>query len=97
MTRDEMVALMDASDAEFAQFDRVAGKRSPRHDLHAFLLLDELVPGRAGMIACAEHDEIWLDIDPEILAVAISADQVVELVRCGVRFDGSTDSLSMFV
>ena len=73
---------------EYLKFDeRVEPKRSKRADLHAFLLLDELVPGARDIVACAEHDEIYLDVDLRDLAKVATEEQVIELVRCGVRVD----------
>lgn len=96
MTTDELSALFDADD-EFIKFDRVPKKRSQRPDIHAFLLLDELVPGATDMVSAAEHDEIYLEVDPEALAKVITKEQVIELQRCGVRYDSANDSLCMFV
>jgi hypothetical protein len=83
-------------DAEFLNFEKVENPRSKRPDIHAFLLLDELVPGDSDMVAAAEHDEIYLQVSPEALEHATEA-QIIELIRCGVRYDSSTDSLAMFV
>ena len=70
-----------------------------RKDLYAFNLLNQLVPptSMAAMVACAEHDEIWLDVDPEELARVITVEQITELRMCGVRYDTSNGSLAMFV
>lgn len=70
--------------AEYIKFDRVEVKRSSRPDLHAFLLLDEMFPGTTDMISGAEHDEIYLAID-EDEAATLTDDQILELIRCGVR------------
>ncbi len=97
MERDEFKALFDKHSEEFIQFDRVEKKRSQRTDLHAFLLLDELIPGNDDIVACASHDEIMLETDTTKLAAIITEDQTVELIRCGVRYDSSYDCLAMFV
>ena len=81
---------------EFLEFKDVKPKLSQRPDLHAFLLLDQLCPGKGDIIACAEHDEFWLDVDVEELAKVITKEQVIDLVRCGVRYDKRVDSLAMF-
>ena len=83
------------NNGEFLKFERVENKKSLRPDLHAFILLDDLVPGKIDMITAAEHDEIWLHINPEDLCCVITEEQVRELVRCGVRY--SDESLTMFV
>lgn len=86
------------SDEEFLTFDkRVINKLSSRADLHAFILLDKLVPGNMDIIGSAEHDEIWIDIDPEDLSKAATEEQMIELIRCGLRYNSETDSLAMFV
>lgn len=87
MTHDELEALFKKHNAEFVKFERVENLLSHRPDLHAFLLLDRLVPPKKGIdiVAGAEHDEIYLETDPvELAAVATEAD-IVDLIRCGVR------------
>ena len=97
MNTDQLEALFDEKhDEEFLKFDRVSVKKSGRADLHAFIILDELIPGRTGDMVCsAEHDEIWLDIDADELADKATEGQVVDLIRCGVRLDDGY--LAMFV
>lgn len=97
MTTTLLKGLFDSEEAEFLKFENVEHKKSLRPDLHAFLLLDELVPGQKDMISAASHDEFFLDVDIENLAASpITTEQVLDLIRCGVRFDSSTDSLAMF-
>jgi hypothetical protein len=82
---------------EYICFERVQNKRSNRPDLHAFLLLDELVPGKFDMISCAKHDEIYLEVNVEDLLDAATEEQLLELHRSGIRYDSETESLAMFV
>lgn len=84
-------------DGEFLKFERVQNKLANRPDIHAFLLLDKLVPGDSDMVSAAEHDKIWLNVQVEELAKVATEEQIIELIRCGVRLDSSTDSLAMFV
>ena len=88
--------LFEKYEDEFLKFERVENKRSQRRDLHAFLLLDELCPSTRTIVGCAEHDEIFLEPSPEALETA-TEEQIVELIRCGVRISSETDSLAMFV
>lgn len=82
---------------EYGEFERVQDKLSSRPDLHAFILLNELCPDGRDIVSAAEHDEIYLDVDMDELATVITEDQVCDLVRCGVRYDGGLDCLAMFV
>lgn len=95
MTEKELDSIFQKHDDEFLHFDRVQEKRSSRPDIHAFLLLNEIMPANCDMIGAARHDEIFLDVDVAGLAQVISEGQVVELVRAGVRL--SEGSLCMFV
>ncbi len=97
MTVEELVSILNGDEddgEEYIKFERVSNKRSSRPDLHAFLLLDELIPGDRDMVCAAEHDEIYLDVDLDELAAVITKEQAIELVRCGVR--ESNDGLAMF-
>ena len=99
MTYERMKELFDDdnSDREFLKFDRVQNKLSKRPDLHAFLLLDSLVAGDSDIVAAAEHDEIFIETCAEKLAAVATEEQIIELIRCGVRLNTSYDSLVMFV
>ena len=69
------------SDEEYLKFDRVQNKLTQRRDLHAFMMLDKLLPyeeGERDIVSCAEHDEIWFSIDLEKLAAGETVDQILE-------------------
>jgi hypothetical protein len=93
----DLHAAFEKFNDDFLNFEGIENKRSRRPDIHAFLLLDELVPGRADMVCAAEHDEIFLEVNPDDLAKAATEDHVLELIRCGVRWSSEGDSLAMFV
>lgn len=97
MTSDDVQRLFEEAGDEFLEFDRIQVPRHPRPDLCAFLLLHDLVPGRDDMVSAAGHDEIYLAVNADDLARAdVTAEQVADLARCGVRLDGN-DCLVMFV
>jgi hypothetical protein len=99
MTTEQFEQLFEQHDREFLKFERIQNRRSNRPDIHAFLLLDQLVPDdkERDIISSAGHDEIYLQPDVDTLASVITEDQVIELIRCGVRYDSTYDSLCMFV
>jgi hypothetical protein len=84
-------------DDEYLEFDRVETRLSNRPDLHAFILLDRLVPGTSDIVSAAEHDEFFLDVDLSSLAEVANEEDIRELVRCGVRISDEYDCLAMFV
>ena len=97
MELEEFKARMGEDEPEeFLNFPAVEHKLSQRPDLHAFLLLDQLVPGTTDIISGAEHDQFYLSVDPEDLAPLITSEQATDLIRCGVIYDEETDSLFMF-
>ncbi len=62
-------------------------------------MLEEILPGKRGsdIISAATHDEIFLNVDMEKLAEVITLEQIIDLARCGIRYDGCNDGLCMFV
>lgn len=81
---------------EYLKFERIENKRNKRPDLHAWLLLDEMFPNPGhDMVSATDHDEIWLDIEEDELH-KLTDEQILELVRCGVRYDSDNGSLTMF-
>ena len=92
-----MRELFEKHSEEFLKFELVESKRSRRADLHAFILLDEIVPDNPDrdILGGAEHDEVYLSIDDDALAAVVTEVQVIELVRCGVRC--GRNGLCMFV
>lgn len=93
----DLEAVFAAHNDEYLKFDRVRNKLSKRPDMHAFRMLDGLVPSTSDLISAAEHDEIWLDVDLVHLANVANEYDIRDLIRCGVRYDSDTDSLCMFV
>lgn len=83
-------------EAEYLKDERITDEcATKRPDIRAFLLLDKLLPDTRDMISLARHDEIFLDVDLEQLALVATEEDILYLVRCGVRLD--EDSLCMFV
>lgn len=79
---------------EFEKIDHPIKMEFKRPDLCAFVKLNELVGGQYDIVCSAEHDQIWLDVELEELAKAITENDIVFLVACGVFVED--DSLSMF-
>jgi hypothetical protein len=71
-------------------------REAGRPDLNAFYLLDKLIPGTEDMINGAEHDEYYLSVSPEVLHQVASDEDILFLVRCGVRYDEDVDSLALY-
>lgn len=99
-------ATFEKHSDEFLKFERVENPRHQRPDLCAFLMLHDLSPmpplrGSGSMardmVSAAEHDEIFLDVDCNTLAMNATEADIVTLIRCGVRFSEEYDSLCMFV
>ena len=92
-----MNKFLELEDTEYCQFKKIENPTHSRPDVTAFLLLDKLcpAPGR-DIVSGADHDEIYLEVDIERLAEVITDEEILILVRCGVRYH-ETDSLAMFV
>ncbi len=87
--------VFEKHNEEFLHFERIEKPRHPRPDLCAFLMLHDLAPKHGDMVSSASHDEIWLEVEVVELADVITEEQVIDLIRCGIRY--SDDCLCMFV
>jgi len=87
--------LFEKHDDEYLKFDRIKDKFHTRPDMHAFSLLNNLAVSTANMVSDAEHDKIYLDVNPDDVVEIIPEEQVIDLIRCGVRLDDS--SFCMFI
>lgn len=85
----------DKFDDEFLEFDRIEDKFHNRADIHAFLLLHQLVPSTRDIITGADHDVIYLETQAEALNAVATDEQIRDLVRCGVRYNDG--HLEMYV
>jgi hypothetical protein len=94
LTTMEIIDAFEEHRDEYLKFDRIEAPTTQRRDLMAFNLLDSLCGGGRRIIAGAEHDEIWLEVSPGDLAGKVTLEQVITLIRCGVRCDD--ESLCMF-
>jgi len=93
---DNLEATFEKYNEDYLKFDAIIGEPlHRRRDIAAFLLLDQLVPnGDYPMVSDASHDKIWLDVDCDKLAHAATEQDILYLVRCGIRY--VDDCLGMF-
>ena len=81
-------------------FQAVLNPLHRRPDIAAFLLLDQLLPKHgtgACMLESAEHDIVFLDVEPKDLNRVASDDNIRDLIRCGVGYDSEIERLFMYV
>jgi len=82
----DLQAWFDAHEPEYLKFKNVENKLSKRPHLHAFLLLDSVLPGTGPLVTTSYRDEVCLAFSLEKLAKsAITEEQVRDLVRCGIQ------------
>lgn len=96
--------LFEKHDDEFLKFGRITSPKHPAPDLCAFLMLHEIAPtlnagnGKvADMVAYAGHDEITLCTNPATVAEKATEQQLIDLIRCGLRYSEDIDCFQMFV
>lgn len=87
--------IFEKHENEYLRFEEIENPICQRPDLCAFIKLDELIPGDMDIIRSAEHDEIWIGITIEALSGVATEEDILFLVRCGVRL--SDGYLAMFV
>lgn len=88
--------MFEATGDDYLDFDKVENPLSKRADLHAFMVLDKLVPESGDLISASEHDEFYLSVDCKELEKVATLEIVRDLSRCGVRYSEDCDCLCMF-
>jgi hypothetical protein len=102
MTVEELETLFEKHHEEHGEFQKVKKPRSKRADLNALMLIDSLVTydeslgDSEDIISASEHDQAWISIEPERLAPFVTEEQVIELIRCGIRYDREHDAFCFF-
>ncbi len=90
MTYDEMIECFDKhEDKEHLQFERVYKPRHKLRDLNGLLLISALTSQRRTVLGAACHDEVYVHCDLKKLAVIITEDDVIEILRSGFLLDES--------
>lgn len=98
MEIEQLIKEFNDNDSHYLKFSEILNPPSNRPDLCAFILLDKLVPEeKCDIISASEHDEIYLSISIRALAKVITTEDILYIIRCGVRFAEEYDCLTMFV
>jgi len=103
----EVSELFELHDEQYRNFQAIENKLSNRTDLHALMYLDKLFPEYPiqtshgdefyhWIIASATLDEIQIALTPEQVE-SLTSEQVLELVRCGVRYDAEDSRLELYI
>lgn len=97
MTQQEIRDAFDKHGEDPMDFDALPNKRSEREDMHAFMLLDSLLPDKRNILSHASHDEVHLVVMVEDLVQSVITEQdIIELVACGIHIS-KYDGLCKFV
>lgn len=77
-------------------FARVHPKLSVAADMHAMLLLEPYIlplDGATGMVYTVNHCHVYLNIDLRKLAREVDQRFILDLVRCGIFLDTTSEQL----
>jgi hypothetical protein len=79
------------------RFDLVTNRLSSRSDMHAFMLLDRLVPGTFCLLQWANVDQVWFEVAVGRVEEAATEEELRDLICCGVFYDARMNALSLFI
>lgn len=102
IVQEQFADLFEKHNDEFLKFERIEDPLHSRPDICAFLLLHDLTfdattfkPNK--IVSGATREEIWLSIELSELSGKVTEDDIITLIRCGVRLEEEFDCLAMFV
>jgi hypothetical protein len=86
---------------EYLKFENIDPALCPsrRPDLCAFIRLDKMFPAEhyEDIICGTNHDEIFLNVSVDSFKNVATDEDVLYLVRCGVRFVRDDDRFAIFI
>lgn len=82
---------------EYLEFEKIENPMHHRKDVCAFLLMDKLIPSNKTILSAAWHDEVAFSIDIDELSKVATEEDILTLVRCGVRYSKEYECLTYFV
>lgn len=82
---------------EYLKFDRLQHRNHECRFLCAFLILDHLVHSSGPIIAATDLELIFLSTNCNFLASVATYQDIVNLMRCGVKYNRQFDCLEMRV
>lgn len=88
--------LFEKHQDEFLQYERDSSLKCEPRDITLFNMLSDLAAG-GGLIAGALHEEIFFSVDLNDFVRFFSEEEVVRMIRCGLRYDSERECLCMFV
>jgi len=99
MDKEKFIEIWDLhSSEEYANFNMIKNKPNESADLSAFITLHKFVKNKeADIINSAEHDEIYLMGIEDLNLEKITENDIITLIRCGVRLDKEMEYFCMFI
>jgi len=99
MDKEKFIEIWDLhSSEEYANFSMIKNPPCESTDLSAFMILHKFAINKeADIINSAEHDEIYLMEIDNLNIEKITENDIINLIRCGVRLDKEMECFCMFV
>jgi len=98
MNKDKCIQIWKLHDQEYLEFFKIKNKICESPDLSALMLIHKFMLYKEyDVIRGSEHDEIYLTSLDDLDLEKITEDVIIDLIRCGVRYDENYDCLSMFI
>lgn len=84
----DLGATFYSFDNEYNKFDCVSSKRSSKRDIHALLTLEShgLIDSQTA-VGNSQDYYVYINVPCDQLEAKTDEDLILELVRCGVRYD----------
>lgn len=101
MTYDELENFFQIHHNQFLKSENIKNRKHSRPDLCAFLIFDEIQSrieeskSSDNIVTHAEHEIIYLDINPENILSVITESDILDLIRCGVCFNSDESCFTM--
>lgn len=89
--------LFEKHQDEFLQYERDYSLKDKAKDVTLFNMLSDKIPPHKDLIIGAWYEEIFFDVDLDDFVTFFSEEEIVRMIRCGLRYDSERECLCMFV
>lgn len=100
MERDKFIELFEKNGDEYLRFEEITDAPFQSPDICAFIKLYSFMHDEEkvrDIVRSAEHDEIYLCGLDDLDLTNVTENDIIYLIKCGVRYNDDYDSFCMFV
>lgn len=92
-----IVEFFEKYEDEYLNYRKDPDISNVTHDFYVMNALSSYVESPMDLIISSTNEEICFSVDPEFVYESLSEGEMIQLIRCGLRYSGEYECFCMFV